>query len=302
MDASTDNTILTEMKCGMNFAYILNDNSRFLTTEYKVLQSQTGGCFLRSMKMSYNGKTQLYYMTDGYKSFSVLAPVLSEDRFLAVAGNLLDAVSEVKNNGFLTCGNLDGSFEKIYIDTATYKVRLAYLPVEPSLFPDDTEFENELRAGLIKAIDSRADKFALELKRLSEDLADGTLTLEETAVRLRGGVVRRESAPPEIGPAKEQTMCLVTMNAPRIELKITKDEFIIGKKGSAVDGAVTFNRMISRVHCRVSRKSSGYEITDLKSANGTYINQERLIPERAYPVKNGDVVRLANTDFQVIIR
>lgn len=302
METSTDNAIFTEMKCGTNFAYILNDNSRFLTTEYKVLQSQTRGCFLRSMKMMYNGKIELYYMTDGCKAFSTLTPVLSTDRFLAAAGNLLDAVSEVKNNGFLACRNLDIEFEKIYIDISTYKVRLVYLPVDTPLFEDDPEFENELRAGLIKAIDNRSDKYAPELKRLSADLADGTLTLEEIAIRLRGGAVRREAAPPVSPVSKEQSMYLVTMNAPRIELKVTKDEFIIGKKVSQVDGAVTFNRMISRVHCKVSRKSDGYKVTDLNSANGTFINQERLVPEQAYPVRNGDVVRMANTDFQVIIR
>lgn len=302
MDISTDNKIFTEMKCGMNFAYILNDNSRFLTTEYKVLQSQAGGCFLHNMKMTYNGKTELYYMTDSYKAFSALVPILSADRFLAVARNLLEAVDEVKNNGFLTCSNLDISFERIYIDTVTYKVRLVYLPVEPPLFSDETGFENELRAGLIQAIDSRADKDTPELRHLSENLSDGTLTLEETAVRLRDGTSFREPVPPVPEKAKEQTMYLVTMNAPRIELKVTKDEFIVGKKVSAVDGAVTFNPMISRLHCKVSRKNGRYEITDLKSANGTYINQERLTPERAYPVKNGDVVRLADTDFQVSIR
>lgn len=297
-----DNEIFTEIKCGTNFAYILNDSSRFLTTEYKVLQSQTKGCFLRSMKMTYNGKTELYYMTDGCKAFSTLTPVLSTDRFLAVAGNLLDAISEVKNNGFLACRNLDIEFEKIYIDISTYKVRLVYLPVDTPLFEDDSEFENELRAGLIKAIDNRADKNAPELKRLSADLADGTLTLEEIAIRLRGGSVRREVSPSVSPVFQEQSMYLVTMNAPRIELKVTKDEFIIGKKVSQVDGAVTFNRMISRVHCKVSRKIDGYKVTDLNSANGTFINQERLTPEQAYPVKNGDVVRMANTDFQVIIK
>lgn len=297
-----DNEIFTEMKCGTNFAYILHDSSRILTTEYKVLQSQTRRCFLRSMKMKCNGKTELYYMTDGCKAFSALASVLSTDRFLAVAGNLLDAVSEVKNNGFLACRNLDIAFEKIYIDLSTYKVRLVYLPVDTPLFEDDSEFENELRAGLIKAIDNRPDKNAPELKRLSADLADGTLTLAETAVRLRGGKILREPELSRSPAPKEQSMSLVTMNAPRIELKVTKDEFIIGKKASRVDGAVTFNRMISRVHCKVSRKSDGYMVTDLNSANGTFLNQERLIPEQAYPVKNGDVVRMANTDFQVIIK
>ena len=297
-----DNKIFTEMKCGANFAYLLHDSSRFLTTEYKVLQSQTRRCFLRSMKMMYNGTTELYYMTDGCKAFSTLTPVLSTDRFLAVTGNLLDAVSEVKNNGFLTCRNLDIAFEKIYIDMSTYKVRLAYLPVDIPLFEDDSEFENELRAGLIKAIDNRSDKNAPELKRLSADLADGTLTLEEMAIRLRGGEIRREPEQLISLAPKEQSMYLVTMHAPRIELKVTKDEFIIGKKVSQVDGAVTFNRMISRVHCKISRKSDGYKVTDLNSANGTFINQERLIPEQAYPVKNGDVLRMADTNFQVIIK
>lgn len=322
METSTDKavsteTIFTEMKCGANLAYLLNDNSHFLTTEYKVLQSQSRGCFLRGVRMMYNGKTELYYMTEGCRAFSVLAPMLGTDRFLTAAGSLLDAVCEVKTNGFLSCGKLDTRLDKIFIDIATYKVRLVYLPVDMPFFADDEAFENELRANLLKVIEKRQDRDVSALQRLSLDLADGTLTLEEMAVRLRGGAVMRES---EIsgssvssgisGAAGSEraavpgtpSMCLVTMNAPRAELRITKGSFTIGKKVSAVDGAVTFNRMISRVHCRVDKVDTGYTITDLNSANGTFLNQERLSPGQVYPVKNGDVVRLADTDFQVVIR
>lgn len=295
--------IFTEIKCGANLAYILKDSAHFLTTEYKVLQSRTGGCFLKSMKMTYNGRTELYYMTEEYKTFAVLAPVLDTGRFLTVAGNLLDAVAEVKDNGFLSCRNLDISPDKIYIDLTTYKVRLVYLPVSEPFFPDDAEFENELRDVLLGALDGRADKETQEIRGLADDLKDRTMKLEETALRLRGGAVRREMSAAVIpGAASLKTMHLVTMNAPRVELKVTKDEFVIGKKVSEVDGAVTFNRMISRVHCKIRRKDGAYTVTDLRSANGTYVNRTRLIPEQAYPVKNGDVIRLANTDFQVIIR
>lgn len=297
-----DNEILTEMNCGTNFAYILKDNNRFLTTEYKVLQSQTDGCFLHSMKMLYNGQIELYYMSDNCKSFSALDSVLDADGFLAVAGNLLDAVREVKNNGFLVCRNLDISLEKIYVDTATYKVRLVYLPVDRPLFQDDTEFESQLRTGLIKAIGSRADKNVPGLIKLSSDLADATLTLEEVGIRMRGGTILRKFEHISAPSSAVQSMYLVTMSAPRIELKITKDEFVIGKKVSEVDGAVTFNRMISRIHCKVTRRGSEYTVMDLKSANGTFINRNRLIPEQDYPVRNGDVVGIANTDFQVIIK
>ena len=302
MGASADDTMFTEMKCGTNFAYILNDNSRFLTTEYKVLQSQTGGSFLRSMKMSYNGKTELYYMTDGCKTFDALAPVLDADRFLTAAGNLLDAVGEVKNNGFLVCRNLDIRFDKIYVELSTYKIRLVYLPAAQPFFRDDGEFENELRAGLVKMIDDRADRELPSLRRLAADLADNMLSLEETAVRLRGGEIRRSSGGAEIPELAGTSVHLAAMSAPHMEIKVTKDPFVIGKKAAAVDGAVTFNPMISRVHCRICQAGGGYTVTDLKSSNGTFINNVRLTPEQAYPLKNGDILRLANTDFQVVIR
>ena len=42
-------------------------------------------------------------------------------------------------------------------------------------------------------------------------------------------------------------------------------------------------------------------ITDLQSANGTYVNKAKLQPNQSTPIKNGDVIRLANSDFQVSI-
>ncbi len=100
----------------------------------------------------------------------------------------------------------------------------------------------------------------------------------------------------------ESTMVLIAMNAPsRVEIPITKSEFRIGKK-SDNDGIVDFNKMISRQHCIISKKGDQYVICDLQSANGTFVNGERLSAGKTYLLKNGDVVRLANSDFQVVIR
>lgn len=294
-----------EMQCGANIAYLLDDNSQFLTTEYKVLQSQTGGCFLRSMKMLYNGKIQLYYITDGYKTLSAMNPVTGGDRFPAAVGNLLEAVEEVRNNGFLSVCRLDIRPDRIYMDPSTYRVRLVYLPVACAVHEDSQAFETSLRSGLIRLIDGRQDRTLPGLARLSSDLADASLSLKDICVRLRGGMVRRPENEGSAGADRQpdRSMYIVAMNAPaRIELKVNKDPYVIGKKVSEVDGAVTFNRMISRRHCMVSRSGNGYTVTDLRSANGTFLNQERLIPEQPYTVRNGDVVRLANTDFQIIIR
>ena len=68
MNSLTTNGKLTEMECGANFAVILKDNAFFLPTEYKVLQSQKDGCFVKCMRMLYNGKTELYYFAGELKS------------------------------------------------------------------------------------------------------------------------------------------------------------------------------------------------------------------------------------------
>lgn len=74
---------------------------------------------------------------------------------------------------------------------------------------------------------------------------------------------------------------------------------MIGKKDTN-DGVISFNKMISRVHCKITVNGNQYWITDLQSANGTFVNHARLQPNQSTPLKNGDLVKLANSDFQVV--
>ena len=83
---------------------------------------------------------------------------------------------------------------------------------------------------------------------------------------------------------------------------IDQDEFIIGKKADSVDGHVAFNAAVSRIHCKIVKMEESFYVIDLKSANGTYVNDERIIPEKAYRISNGDIIRLANSDFKVSIK
>ncbi len=62
MNRLIENGSVKEQPCGSNFAYVLEDSGAFLSTEYKVLQSQEDGYFLRCMKFLYNGKMQFYYL------------------------------------------------------------------------------------------------------------------------------------------------------------------------------------------------------------------------------------------------
>lgn len=305
MNALIENNYIQEMECGSNFSYILSDNSTFLSTEYKVLQSQANSCFVKCMKMMYNGKVQLYYLTKGLKSFASMIPSMDSESFLTIVANLFSDIIDVKHNGFLSCQNIDITFERIYVDPATYKVSLVYLPLSKRIYDDNSSFENEIRTGLVKLISGVSTLSSPKTVQLSADLSNGTLSIENLFSRIKGGK-GMDSIPTPIedngGNASPGLLHIIAMNAPtRVDITITKDDFVIGKKAELCDGVIGFNKMISRSHCRISRRGSQYTITDLQSANGTFVNKNRLQPNQPYPINHGDVIRLANSDFQVSI-
>lgn len=82
-----------------------------------------------------------------------------------------------------------------------------------------------------------------------------------------------------------------------VELPVTKPEFVIGKNAASVDGHIGFNNAISRKHCKIICDNGRYFIVDLGSTNGTYVNEKKLIGEQKIPLKVGDKVRLANSNF-----
>lgn len=306
MNVLIENNVITEMECGSNFAYILNDNGAFLSTEYKVLQSQANSCFVKCMKMMFNGKLQLFYLTKGLKTFASMIPSMDTESFLTIIANLLSDIINVNFNGFLSCKNIDIAFEHIYVDPATYKVSLVYLPLNKHIYEDNSSFENELRTRLVKLIAGVSTISTPKTLQFSSDLSNGTLNIEDLYMRIKGGKNIEDSQinSRQNDAAREKAgsglLRFIAMNAPtRVEIAVTKDEFVIGKKAEICDGVIGFNKMISRSHCRINRRGNQYTITDLQSSNGTYVNKIRLQPNQPYPIHNGDVIRLANSDFQV---
>jgi len=303
MNALIEKNYISEMECGSNFSYILNDNSTFLSTEYKVLQSQANSCFVRCMKMMYNGRVQLYYLTKGLKSFASMIPTMEPESFMTIVSNMLSDIIDVKHNGFLSCQNIDIAFERIYVDPATLKVSLVYLPLSKTIYDDNSTFENEIRTGLVKLISGVSTLSSSKTMQLSADLSNGTLSMEDLYARIKGGkIIDRDQEDNRQDNTGSGLLRIIAMNAPtRVVFVINKDEFVIGKKAELCDGVIDFNKMISRSHCKITKRSGQYMITDLQSANGTFVNKVKLQPNQPTPVKNGDVIRLANSDFQVSI-
>jgi len=84
-----------------------------------------------------------------------------------------------------------------------------------------------------------------------------------------------------------------------------EQEFYLGRKTEDSDLVVdlipfgAFQLGVSRHHAVVRSTEAGYEIIDNDSTNGTWLNQQRLVPNRAYLLPNGSLIRLAQ--MQLIV-
>lgn len=302
MNILLEKNIISELKNGTNFGYIFRNKEQFSLTEYKVLKNQEKNVFIKCMKMLYNGKIELFYILDGWKSLESIAANINENSFLTIMTNILASIIDVRNNGFLSCQNIDISFDKIYIDPNTLKVRLVYVPCKERIFEDYLIFENTLRTELIKFIQCHAME-GIKTERFAMELSDGMLSLKDLYNHLKGVKSSVETKTVKLETKSFSTrLRFVAINAPfRCELVVDKSEFVIGKNPALVDGPITFNKAISRIHCKIVKEGEGYRICDLNSANGTYVNGERLEPNEQRIIKKGDIVRLANSDFEIII-
>jgi len=83
-----------------------------------------------------------------------------------------------------------------------------------------------------------------------------------------------------------------------VQLLIDKAEYVIGKSDSS-DGILSFNDEISREHCKIVWHDAKYFIVDLNSTNGTYLNDEMLVPNQEYAIQPGDHLRLSASTFLV---
>ena len=59
---------------------------------------------------------------------------------------------------------------------------------------------------------------------------------------------------------------------------------------------------VSRLHAVIKREADHIFLMDLASANGTFINGKRLVPNVEHTLKNGDVVALGKLKIQILLK
>ncbi|XZE21040.1 FHA domain-containing protein [Pirellulaceae bacterium SH449] len=83
------------------------------------------------------------------------------------------------------------------------------------------------------------------------------------------------------------------------EIKIKDEKFLIGRSESCQLRPKSDS--ISRKHCAIVQKDGMVLAIDLKSRNGTFVNEKQLSTEKAKILKSGDKLRCGQLEFEVLI-
>lgn len=86
----------------------------------------------------------------------------------------------------MACQCIDLSWDKIFVEQNTLKVKLIYLPLSVRAFDSYVEFESELRTSIVKLVNKVITTSNTRLDQLVMDLCNGSLSLEDVYNKSRG--------------------------------------------------------------------------------------------------------------------
>ncbi|WP_338448655.1 FHA domain-containing protein [Niallia oryzisoli] len=78
-------------------------------------------------------------------------------------------------------------------------------------------------------------------------------------------------------------------------IPLNRSQMIIGRRGDNWEPDIAFNNIfVSRKHLSISLENGMYLIKDLNSKHGTFVNNQRLIPNEEFILKDSTEISIAN--------
>jgi pSer/pThr/pTyr-binding forkhead associated (FHA) protein len=122
--------------------------------------------------------------------------------------------------------------------------------------------------------------------------------MDTTVIRLDDALLEEAAAalsPPPAKPAKPVVLCLEMVEGDAVGTRYPlKDKTVIGRSKTDIN---TNDAKTSRHHAAIELKEDGYYFIDLKSTNGSFINDQEVRTKRLVA---GDLIKIGDASFKVI--
>jgi hypothetical protein len=140
-------------------------------------------------------------------------------------------------------------------------------------------------------------------------LSAETLTTQKIDFEQHTDSERRRPTAPRAPAPDDNWVTLHLLESGQVLPLAERNEFTIGRisDGQPVMPDIdltpyqAFGHGVSRLHAVIRRGVDAILLTDLESANGTFVNGRRLEPNEERPLANGDIVSLGGLKIQVLL-
>lgn len=301
-------------------SYVMADASLLSVTGYKVLCSQEAGHYVPCVRSRLNGREKITYLTGGLPSLVSYMQSASSRSTQKLLRSFVDEAIAVRDNGFLSVQNLVIARDKIYVDPATGKALVICLPLSRMNPNGDIESAREVfdlcagtyqvlfgnsspLAGIDRSSEYQTGNLQLLKKALLRGVSDAPIS-DTSGVDESSGAYGDRGAHMATGGKSRVGQALYRLNPLRgdaPQIRIAGPSCVVGRSPAKADQVIPSNTHVSKAHCRLRITGDGVlSVEDLGSANGTFVNGNRLVPGRVVQLAPGDDFKIADIDYSVL--
>ena len=297
------NLIEAKTLAGKNPCYLLSGNDAFSSVRYKMMQGMLESGLLPCVAYHYNGKPKLMYLAGEKKALSAVG-ILDKATLICLIDAILSAAEQLCAPGFINLDNVERSLDSIFADMQTMECSFVFLPLNNGGEGNGRErFEAEILFAIRSLVVDHSKASSDSLRVLIDECSrpNATFSRAKRIIQMTDNRARNPIQEPVCGKLLTgQQLRLVGIDTPiNVDIVINKPDFVIGKSVNGVDGTISCNAAISRIHCKIIQNGMKAYISDLGSSNGTYVNGQRLQGGQAVPIQVGDRIKLANSTFEL---
>ncbi len=131
----------------------------------------------------------------------------------------------------------------------------------------------------------------------NKSLLDSEETLNNKSEELQNDVVEKFSGETVIikKPKLSDNPYLKAKEGDEV-IQISKNSLLIGRMENFVDYIINSNA-IGKIHAEILREGDNFYVMDCNSKNGTFLNDNRILPNTKNSIKNNDTLSFANSEY-----